>query len=147
MCVRKKSQEKKGKQILGRGLAAMPGQTFLGHRKGAPAQGGEWQHSGGTWAASAWGWHSRVRGHICGVHAVKIPKILPGRGRNRLTANAHPGRGRAQLASAPGHTLQVDCQPISSQTWNLGQKWGYIFQVKRCKMMPQLFHSLFFQEE
>lgn len=125
----------------GQGLATTPGQTFLGHRKGWPAQAGDWQDTGGTCAASARGLHSRIRGHICGVHAVKIPKILPGRGGSRLTANLYPDRGREQPASAPSHSLQVDCQPISShikhETWAKNE--DTFFRSKGARWCPSYF--------
>lgn len=68
-CAREnKYKKKRGKKNdLGRAVAATAAHTFLGHRKGWPAQSppslqdSEWEDAGGTCAASARGCQSRMQ--------------------------------------------------------------------------------------
>lgn len=107
----------------------MAGLTFPGHRKGWPGslQGGDWEDTGATCAASAWACTAGWRWCICWVHAVKIPES-PARERQEQTdSTSAPRQGQGTAGRAPSHTLQVspittvDTQPISShmknETW------------------------------
>lgn len=150
----KKNKEEKGEKISGQGTVSRGRPDFSRAQEGLTrVTAGWWQ--GGHWC------------HLCclsleiaqqdegdasvGCMLSKSLKVLPGRGRNRLTAQLHPNRGTAQLEEPQvtpftHHHSGFPSRLKSHEKWNLGQKWGYFSQVRRCKMMPQLFHVLL-QEE
>lgn len=122
----------------------MPGQTFLGHRKGDQPSLLPLCRvvSGRTLVALVLPQHGACtagwRWHICWMHAVKIPKS-PAREREEPTGSTcSPKRGRAQLSDGkcPKSHPQVHSQPISShmkhETWAKNKDTFFRSKAARC---------------